>query len=145
MATRARAGRIVINKAASFEPSAMLTISVGKEPKHKDFTAHESFLIARSEFFHCAMKGRWEESNTRVIKFPDDQYTIFALYLNFVYTGQLVTMRKSEEERSDFISKDMWDEYDDLFRLYILAEKLQDVTTKNAAHRCCRRCDANED
>ncbi|KAH7095251.1 hypothetical protein FB567DRAFT_586580 [Paraphoma chrysanthemicola] len=132
MATRARAGRTVISKAASFELSAMLTIRVGKEPKYKDFIAHESFLTERSPFFHCAMKGRWEESNTRIIKFPDDQHTIFALYLNFVYTGQLVTMRRCEEEGSDFTYEDVWDEYDDLFRLYILAEKLQDVKTKNA-------------
>jgi hypothetical protein len=99
------------------------------------FTAREFFLVSRSEFFRRALTGNWTEAESRTIKLPDDDPHIFGIYLNLVYTGQLVTMRKSVEEcskldRATFyqhISK----EYDDLFSIYILVEKFQDVTAKN--------------
>jgi len=115
----------------------MLTIRVGKKPKQKDFIAHESFLTSRSEFFRRAMNGKWAEADSRAVKLPDDKPETFALYLNFVYTGQLITMRKSAEELA-ILTEDTFvdyivDEFDDIFRLYVLAEKLQDASAKNAA------------
>ena len=114
-----------------------MTIRVGKEPNHKDFIAHESFLTSRSEFFRRAMNGKWAEADSRVVKLPDDKPEAFALYLNFIYTGQLNTMRKSKEELA-LLAEDAFviyitSEFQDIFRLYVLAEKLQDVSAKNAA------------
>jgi hypothetical protein len=102
-----------------------------------DFVAHESFLTALSEFFRRAMNGEWMESDTRMVKLPEDRPATFALYLNLVYTGRFVTARKSKEELAtlDFDDFDRYvqDEYYDMFDLYVLAEKLQDVKAKNAA------------
>jgi hypothetical protein len=115
----------------------MVTVRVGQDPDHKDFTAHESFLTARSEFFRRAMNGKWAESDTRMVKLPDDEPETFTIYLNLVYTGQLVTMRKSKEELATMdigpFMRETENEYCDLFDLYVLAEKLQDVLAKNAA------------
>jgi hypothetical protein len=113
----------------------MITIRVGNEPEHKDFIAHESFLTSRSEFFRRAMNGNWKEAETRIVTLPDDDHRIFDLYMNLVYTGQFITMRKSQEELLS-LDDDDWitfidEEYDDIFCLYILAEKLQDTATKN--------------
>jgi len=115
----------------------MLTIRVGTETNKQEFVAHESFLTSRSEFFRRAMNGRWAEAESRVVMLPADEPQYFALYLNFVYTGQLNTMGKSKEELATLelseAMKHIKQEYQDLFRLYILAEKLQDVAAKNAA------------
>jgi hypothetical protein len=106
-------------------------------PEYTDFVAHESFLTSRSEFFRRAMNGNWAESESRVIKLPDDTPEIFAIYLNIVYTGQLVTMRKTKEELASLEAKafgvELQREYEDVFCLYVLAEKLQDKAVKNAA------------
>jgi hypothetical protein len=114
----------------------MLTIRVGKDSR-KDFTVHDSFLISRSEFFRRAMNGSWKEAETRIVNLPDDSTHIFGLYLNFVYTGKFNTMRKSEQElhRLDetTFKNHIEHEYQDLFRIYVLAEKLQDISAKNAA------------
>jgi hypothetical protein len=115
----------------------MVTIRVGDSPKYKDFIAHESFLTSRSEFFRRAMNGNWTEAESRVVVLSEDEPAIFAIYLNLVYTGQLVTMRKTEEElasseRQVFINQ-LTSEYRDIFRVYVLAEKLQDKGAKNAA------------
>jgi hypothetical protein len=68
---------------------------------------------------------------------PEDTPHIFALYIDYVYTGQLNTKQMTEEElvacdRQSFISHIQL-EYEYLFQLYVLADKLQDVAAKNAA------------
>jgi hypothetical protein len=114
----------------------MLTIQVGKVPHNKSFVAHESFLTSRSEFFRCAMNGNWTESESRVVELPEGAPDVFAIYLDYAYTGQLTTMRKSKEELAllspEIFIKSIENEYFDLFQLYVLAEKLQDVAAKNA-------------
>lgn len=79
------------------------------------------------------MNGNWAEGESRVVKLPEDVPD----YLNMVYTGQLVTMRKTQEELSGLDAKacreQLHVEFEDLFRLYVLAKKLQDTGAKNAA------------
>ncbi|KAH4180943.1 hypothetical protein HBI29_132800 [Parastagonospora nodorum] len=137
MATPSKPIRACTTKQMNFEPSQMVTIRVGDSPEYKDFIAHESFLTSRSEFFRRAMNGSWTEAESRVVKLPEDEPAIFAIYLNLVYTGQLVTMRKNKEElasseRQVFI-RQLIPEYRDIFRMYVLAEKLQDKGAKNGA------------
>jgi hypothetical protein len=83
------------------------------------------------------MNGSWKEAETRIVNLPDDSTHIFGLYLNFVYTGKFNTMRKSEQElhRLDetTFKNHIEHEYQDLFRIYVLAEKLQDISAKDAA------------
>jgi hypothetical protein len=115
----------------------MLAIRVGKEPNHVDFGTHESFLTSRSDFFRRAMNGNWTEADTRVVKLPEDDPNVFGLYLDYVYTGQLTTMEKTPAELAalepiDF-DHQIYQEYEEVFRLFVLAKKLQDVATKNAA------------
>jgi hypothetical protein len=97
--------------------------------------AHESFLTTRSEFFRRAMNGNWTESDTRLFKLPEDDPKTFALYLNYAYTGQLSTTRRSAEEVGSLelhtFDRYIECEYRSLLQLYVLAEKLQDVLAKN--------------
>ncbi|KAF2130050.1 hypothetical protein P153DRAFT_431113 [Dothidotthia symphoricarpi CBS 119687] len=121
----------------SFDTTAMLTVRVGGESNQKDFVVHESFLTARSEFFRRAMNGSWEEAESRVVKLPQDEPEIFALYLNHVYTGRLPSISKTEEELSALAIGEFRTittaEYDEMVGLFILADKFQDVASKNAA------------
>lgn len=57
---------------------------------------------------------------------------VFTLYLNHIYTGRFPTITKSKEEldvmeRSE-AEKFAKDKLDQLARVYVLAERLQDVT-----------------
>jgi hypothetical protein len=49
----------------------MVTVRVGKDLEAKSFFAHEALLTSHSEFFRCAMNGRWEEADTRTVKLPE--------------------------------------------------------------------------
>ncbi|KAI4697602.1 uncharacterized protein J4E84_000734 [Alternaria hordeiaustralica] len=64
----------------------------------QDFIAHESSLTSRSEFFRRAMNGNWQEADTRVINFPDDEPDTFALYISYVYIGGLSVISKTAQE-----------------------------------------------
>jgi hypothetical protein len=109
---------------------------VGEAPDTKDFIAHESFLTSRSEFFRRAINGNWKASETRIVNLPDDKAHIFAHYIEFVYTGQLPITSKTIAELEDLTSKEFADyiteQYAAVFDVFVLGEKLQDLSTKNS-------------
>jgi len=79
------------------------------------------------------MSGKWAESETRTFNLPEDNPDTFALWLNFVYTNQIPVMATEDykelnnAEFPDAISH----EYRELGKLYVLSEKLQDISAKN--------------
>ncbi|KAJ4338018.1 hypothetical protein N0V95_008191, partial [Ascochyta clinopodiicola] len=131
--------RLIVDRALvyRFGAAALLTVSVGTGSAQQEFVAHESFLTSRSEFFRRAMNGAWEESESRVVKLPEDDPHTFELYMSFVYTGQVPVNDQLEDlpeevDKSE-LRKIIKEEYDNFFRLYILADKLQDSVAKDAA------------
>jgi hypothetical protein len=78
---------------------------------------HESILTSRSEYFKCDLGSMWRNDPTKPVTLSDDDPDVFALYVNLVYTGRLATRGTNEWLK--------------LVRLYVLAEKLQDVHAKN--------------
>ncbi|KAF2789746.1 hypothetical protein K505DRAFT_215280, partial [Melanomma pulvis-pyrius CBS 109.77] len=97
------------------------------------FVVHEALITQRSKFFKAATKRGWKESEDRVVKFPYDRGPIFKLYLQHLYRGDF-PLRKSArtQEQCELPSMTYFHEVHSLCDLYVLAEKLQDVVTKNA-------------
>ncbi|KAF2752210.1 hypothetical protein M011DRAFT_18563 [Sporormia fimetaria CBS 119925] len=119
----------------SFDRFTLVTIRFGKGEQQQEFVVHESF-VSRAEFFRRALNGSWIESRDRVDSLPEDDPETFALYMTFLYTGKLprddtVTPVDSDEwqTRCDY-------DYLDMAFIYGMAEKLQDINTKNAVVRC---------
>ena len=52
------------------------------------------------------MNGNWQEADTRIISFPDDEPDTFALYLNHLYTGQLPIATETDEELKKLTADD---------------------------------------
>ncbi|PVH96593.1 hypothetical protein DM02DRAFT_569316, partial [Periconia macrospinosa] len=113
----------------SFDVDSFFKVVVGRKPDQKTFLVHEEIICERSEFFRRAMNGNWAESTDRIVKLPEDRVEIFETYLNLIYTGKIPTELHAVPPTLD----QMLSEYECLFRLYILAEKLQDIDAKNAA------------
>ncbi|KAI4955616.1 hypothetical protein J4E91_001477 [Alternaria rosae] len=97
--------------------SPILKVCVGTDPDTAGFFVHETLFTSRSGFFRCAISQAFRGTEAHVVALPDDDPDTFRLYLNLIYTHQLVTR-----------GTDQWLK---LCRLYVLAEKLQDVTSKN--------------
>ncbi|KAJ4348541.1 uncharacterized protein N0V89_009918 [Didymosphaeria variabile] len=112
----------------SFRESSIVRIRAGKVQHQETFVAHET-ILARSDFFRNAMNGNWLESDTRTIEMSeDDPYTV-GLYLQFIYVKELP--HDSNEPLMDQLEQ----EYKDLAKVYVLANKLQDTTTKTCTVR----------
>ncbi|PSN62379.1 hypothetical protein BS50DRAFT_457197, partial [Corynespora cassiicola Philippines] len=69
-----------------------VTILVGQDDKQKQFTVHEDLLRTRSKYFDACLKGNpnvgtWIESEDRVVRLPDDEPEVFALYTQSLYVS----------------------------------------------------------
>lgn len=100
---------------------------VGSGDKQQNFDVHEAILITRSSFFKAALSGDWTEAKARVVKLPEDDPDVFQNYIHLLYTGLL-------RIGSTIIPRNYigYDERVAMMKLYVLAEKLQDMETKNA-------------
>jgi hypothetical protein len=74
------------------------------------------------------MSGNWAEKEQRLVKLPEDDPEIFAIYFNLVYTNRTATILSAVSPRE---RKEIGAEFDLLAKLYVLAEKLQDKNAKN--------------
>lgn len=71
--------------------TAVISVRVGKEPSHQDFTVHESLIRKSSPFFEAALGRDWLESEQRILRLPDYTPKVFRLYTQWLYTGRLHT------------------------------------------------------
>lgn len=105
--------------------ASVIKVCVGTGKNQRFFYVHQSLLCSQSEFFKKALNGKWKESEENSINLSEDDPEIFSLYLEQLYTGSLPILGDTVEViPSDF-------NYTTLAELYILAEKLMDVKTKN--------------
>ncbi|KAH6637768.1 hypothetical protein C7974DRAFT_148065 [Boeremia exigua] len=106
--------------------SRIVQVHVGCPDIHQCFFVHESLLTTRSQFFKKAMEGPWIEAESRVVRLTEDDPVTFQLYVDLLYTGRVAVLRElpSDDPRSIL-------EKAELAKLYVLAEKLQDMEAKN--------------
>ena len=102
-------------------------IDVGTGESVQSFNVHTALLTARSLFFKKALTGNWKEAEERVVKLSEDTPPAFATYVHHLYTGELAVQPDIPE---------LWtmvhNAHRNLCHLYVLAERLQDIQTKNA-------------
>lgn len=99
---------------------------MGEGDKIQTFDVHESLITGRSLFFKKAVSGTWREAQDRLVNLPEDEPATFRCYLHLLYTNTLAIMSGSLPKTFH-----EGDEVFGLVKLYVLAEKLQDVDTKN--------------
>ena len=73
------------------------------------------------------MDGKWKEAEDKAVNLPDDDPIVFELYVQLLYTGRLPCKSESETPA------DSEQEYVVLSKLYVLAEKIQDIDARRVA------------
>lgn len=104
-----------------FLSRSLIHVQIEHNSVTRDFFIHRDLLLARSPFFRdqvsnpdtFSVQSPW----CQTIKLSDVRPATFGIYINLLYMKRLTTRGPKEWH---------W-----LCRLYILAEKLQDVETKN--------------
>jgi hypothetical protein len=104
----------------------IIKVNVGKGAKRDSFDVHNALLTARSLFFKSALNGNWVEAIERAVNLPEDDPQTFKTYVHLLYTGDFAT-----ESDPNLGIDESHDKLLSLAKLYVLAEKLQDIETKN--------------
>lgn len=93
--------------------------------QHEVFGVHERLIRAYSPFFDKAMSGNWQESSRRAVELPDDEPTIFQLYIHWLYYETLPVFCNEPGLSGNA-------EYLELIKAYILGDKLMDSKFQDA-------------
>jgi len=67
----------------------IISVHVDSGRATETFDAHENLLIKHSKFFRAAPPGEWTESTKRTVSLKEDNAEDFALFYDFLYTGQV--------------------------------------------------------
>lgn len=86
--------------------------------KRKKFTVHKGLLCKATDFFDKAFNSRFQEGNEGIMYLPDDKPGVVALFLHWVYRGDIPT-----GSSQSYVY--------DLYDLYIFAEKICNTHLKD--------------
>lgn len=98
---------------------------------------HEKLLASRSDVFKSLLTKRWIECEDRRVELPDDEPEIVQLYVQYLYSGHArISWTK---DTSDLKDDQNLPEYYIQAELYILGEKLKDISFKDYILDCIIR------
>ena len=116
------------------------TFDVLVGPEKKRFTVYHDMMTDRSGFFKAARSSRWTDDPRTPTDLTDHDPEDFANYLQLVYGGGCIPPDEeltqyvkdgTPEARSSAAYRLYNDHYEALFKLYILADKLEDLKAAN--------------
>jgi hypothetical protein len=111
-----------------FDKDEAVTLVVGEEPGKYELLVHAGRISANSEFFKTALKREWLEGQTRTINMPADDWRTMTDYLNFAYSGELLTTYFTDPTLSGRPDRESCR----LAKLYVLGKRLLDDVVHNA-------------
>ncbi|KAI4627415.1 uncharacterized protein J4E87_003978 [Alternaria ethzedia] len=113
-----------------FISSPLIKVLVGPESQRSELFVHQSIITSRSKFSANALSGRWNNSDAKTINLydvdPELRLEDVEHYLETVYTGRISLTDGSEILES-------------ICHVYVIAELLLDVHTRNLATHCMSR------
>ena len=106
---------------------------VGEGRSAKSIIVNARLLCTRSAFFNKALSGTWKESQQRRVELPEDHFWAVRIYIEFLRTQDWTATMDLEIVRRR--PRDFSFEFLALSWVYVFAEKVIDVKTKNATVR----------
>lgn len=113
-----------------------VVVLVGSEQKR--FVAHKKVISKSSAFFRSACSGEWKEAKEGEVALPDQEPAIFAIFLHWVYTGELDAWEDEEKDvrmtkaNGQVVIPDPDPAIDRCFQCFILGDALLSVSFCNA-------------
>ncbi|KAH7138058.1 hypothetical protein B0J11DRAFT_500303 [Dendryphion nanum] len=126
-----KSARVAKTSILSFIESTMVRVVVGEGDNQQTFKVNEDVLCSKSDFFSAELSKKWMDEKKREVKLPEDSPDTFAAWVHWAYTSELaITSRDTKDNK--WTAQEIRDEYDSLCTLYLLADKLLDVSATNA-------------
>lgn len=114
-------------------------IVVGTGTEQATWTIAKHFLVKHSEFFKSACSKDWKEGQTKVIELKTLEPDTFAIYMQWLYTGELVVDELDDEARKQ---TNLGQSFLSMIDVYVLADFLRDLPVRNAVTDLIREYDA---
>lgn len=100
----------------------------------REVVVHKHMLIRTSDFFKACCSGHnWKENSTKIIELPEDDYETLSVYLDWLYTGEVVAT--DEDATDEGRGNPKWQSASGLHavlvKLAILADRLLDLKFGN--------------
>lgn len=117
----------------SLQPSFAFVLIVSET--QQTFTVAKQFLTKSSGFFRKTCNGDWKENQTKKIELPDTTPKIFSIYLQWLYTGELIVSDDDFPPPSDkdASQRTAIQQYDEIIDVYIFADSILDLDFQNRA------------
>ena len=93
----------------------------------QDFDVHEPLLTANSLYFKKALSGDRVDAKTRCICLPEEEPAVFHDYIRFLYTQRFCVQSGTNPGDINGSCERL-----SLMKLFVLAERLQDMELKKA-------------
>lgn len=115
-----------------FYETPTVTLLVGKS--EKPFYIHLNLLCDASSFFRAAFTGDFKESSEEMMKLPEDDESIFSLFIDWLYHQRYEMLPEQDHDDSDDDDDNADDDnveyegcegdrFHQAFQLFVLAEK----------------------
>lgn len=62
--------------------------------KEQRFTLYKKIVCGSSDFFQCCCKNQWKEGAERIVRLPEAEPDVFAVYVCWIYTGEVDIVSK---------------------------------------------------
>lgn len=89
------------------------------------FTVHTEPIKQKSVFFEKACTTNFKEAEEKVVRLPETRPSVFEDYLHWIYTGTITAIENNPD--NSLLQNRC------LTRLYLAADKLDDILLRNAA------------
>lgn len=96
------------------DPTVTLIVGENKKP----FYVHLNTLCDASPFFKAAFTGGFKESFEKTMQLPEDEESIFELFVDWLYYRRYTMLPEEDDDDEDDDNRFM-----QAFRLFVLAEK----------------------
>jgi len=85
-----------VDRSYSNEFNRIITVAVG--PARKEFVIHEEVAKANSDYFKHAIEGGWSEGESGYFELLDENPTVFAGFVNFIYNKNIASVSAKDQE-----------------------------------------------
>jgi hypothetical protein len=103
-------------------------------PSKHAIIAHGGFISRNYEFLKAVLKKEWSESQTQIVKLPNNCRSAVTNYLRYTYCKRILT-NTLDENCTDILIIMFKKEYETLAELYVLGERLFDHCVRVAVVR----------
>ncbi|KAK4622247.1 hypothetical protein CLAFUW4_06652 [Fulvia fulva] len=111
-------------------------VTLGQDDEQKTITVAKTYLTKSSDYLKKACNKEWKEGQMKTIELPDIKPDTFAIYVQWLQTGELVLSAEElparDAERSTIVTH--WDVLQPkIVDLYILVDYLANTIVRNLA------------